>query len=86
MSDALRRYTDRCSSDPAFFGHALRAYATRRLWTNARLAAWLGCDLATLDGLRRSGCVRPEHREADLLDLSTASGVSVEKLRPVCDG
>lgn len=83
MSAALDHCAARCSDDPAFFGHALRRFATARLWTNAQLAAWLGCDAGTLTRLRLCGNLQSE---ADVRAVAESFGVAAEKVREVAFG
>ncbi|AMV25502.1 hypothetical protein VT84_13975 [Gemmata sp. SH-PL17] len=66
-----------------FLGHYLHVFAARRQWDDATLAAWLACEVATLDHLR---LCRSLHTDADYDLVATKFGVSAERLREVMQG
>lgn len=83
MPTPFRRLADRASDDPFFLGYHLRQFATRRLWTHAALAAWLGCPVEQLAHL--SLCRTPE-TDADFAEIASVMGVRAEGLREVMRG
>lgn len=80
MSKILDDFAKRVTTDPHFLAYDLHQYATRIGITDAGLAAWLGCDEASLTRLRLCGRPR-DWREVEM--IAAAFGVDARRLETV---